>query len=155
MTAPGSDGRPRLNGPNVASAAAPLEVARQVRLSDRILDYTLRRSRRARHLRVTVDPVRGVVVPIAQSVTIEVDLFSDAKMDPFYVKAIDVPSYLGKSAELAFSFDRESGQNGEKLHLTITRTAKGSQYGGTEFAILAYSDPTHYHQWMGYAANAP
>lgn len=46
------------------SGAPPLEVLRQVRLSDGILDYTLRRSRRARHLRVIVDPVRGVVATI-------------------------------------------------------------------------------------------
>jgi predicted metal-dependent hydrolase len=45
-------------------SVAPLEVTRQVRLSDGPLEYTLRRSRRARHLRVTVHPARGVVVTI-------------------------------------------------------------------------------------------
>src|SRR3954452_13976805 len=44
--------------------ASPLDVARRVRLSDGPLDYTLRRSRRAHHLRVTIDPARGVVVTI-------------------------------------------------------------------------------------------
>jgi predicted metal-dependent hydrolase len=43
-------------------STAPLEVTRQVRLSDGPLDYTLRRSRQARHVRVTVHPARGVVV---------------------------------------------------------------------------------------------
>jgi predicted metal-dependent hydrolase len=46
------------------SSVPPLEVARQVRLSEGLLDYTLRRSPRARRLRVTVDPARGVVVTI-------------------------------------------------------------------------------------------
>jgi predicted metal-dependent hydrolase len=46
------------------AASAPLPEARQVRLSDGPLDYTLRRSRRARRLRVVVDPAQGVVVTI-------------------------------------------------------------------------------------------
>ena len=41
-----------------------LEAARQVRLSGGVLDYALRRSRRARHLRVTVHPEHGVVVTL-------------------------------------------------------------------------------------------
>jgi predicted metal-dependent hydrolase len=44
-----------------------VESVRQVQLSDGILDYTLRRSRRARRLRVTVDPARGVVVTLPAS----------------------------------------------------------------------------------------
>jgi len=46
------------------TAAVPLDVARQVRLPGGLLNYTLRRSRRARHLRLTIDPVRGVLVTV-------------------------------------------------------------------------------------------
>jgi predicted metal-dependent hydrolase len=46
------------------TAAAVLEEARRVGLREGPLDYTLRRSRRARRLRVTIDPLRGVVVTI-------------------------------------------------------------------------------------------
>jgi hypothetical protein len=96
-------------------------------------------------------PVNGVKAPLGQSVTIDLDLISSAAMGPFSILVSDIPTTEGKPAELSFSLDRESGQNGEKLHLTIARVAAASQYGGTEFSILAYTDATHYHQWMGYA----
>ncbi len=46
------------------TAAVPLDAARQVRLPGGLLNYTLRRSRRARRLRLTVDPLRGVLVTV-------------------------------------------------------------------------------------------
>jgi len=48
----------------MTGAATVLEEARRVHLAAGALDYTLRRSRRARRLRVTIDPTRGVVVTI-------------------------------------------------------------------------------------------
>ena len=42
---------------------------------------------------------------------------------------------------------------GAALRVTITRTATGSQYGGTEYIVTAYQDPTHYHLWMGWVSN--
>jgi predicted metal-dependent hydrolase len=48
-----------LSGP-----AAATETAQQIELPGGSLAYTLRRSRRARRLRLVVDPVRGVVVTI-------------------------------------------------------------------------------------------
>lgn len=46
------------------TAATTLEVSRRVALPGGSLEYTLRRSGRARRLRVTIDPARGVVVTI-------------------------------------------------------------------------------------------
>lgn len=46
------------------NGAAPVESTRTVRLAQGTMEYTLRRSPRARRLRVTVDPLRGVVVTI-------------------------------------------------------------------------------------------
>jgi predicted metal-dependent hydrolase len=43
---------------------APLDVTRQIALAEGPLEYTLRRSHRARRLRVTIDPTRGVIVTI-------------------------------------------------------------------------------------------
>ena len=57
MKQPGPPGRRDPPGP-------PLEVLRRVALAGGPLDYTLRRSRRARRLRVTIDPTRGVLVTI-------------------------------------------------------------------------------------------
>ena len=98
-----------------------------------------------------IAPVKGVKVPMGQSAVIDLDLISGAATDPFFVRVMDVPSEEGKPAELSFSLDAESGQNGQVLHATVTRVAPASQYGGTEFIVIAYSDPTHYHEWMGWA----
>jgi len=53
-----------MRGIGAVAGAGPLEVGRRIELSGGSLDYVLRRSRRARRLRVTVDPVRGVIVTI-------------------------------------------------------------------------------------------
>jgi predicted metal-dependent hydrolase len=45
-------------------AAGATEESRTIELPDGPLDYTLRRSRRARRLRITVDPRRGVIATI-------------------------------------------------------------------------------------------
>jgi hypothetical protein len=66
---------------------------------------------------------KGVKVPVGQTKTIEVDLFSDAdtKAD-IVVEALDYTSFaFGKAPHMELSLDRNTGRNGEKLHLTITR----------------------------------
>jgi hypothetical protein len=71
---------------------------------------------------------KGVTIPVGQSKTIEVDLFSDGDTGgPWTVKAEDMlhKNYgsFGLPATLSFQWDRTSGVNGEKLHLTITVTS--------------------------------
>jgi hypothetical protein len=64
---------------------------------------------------------KGVTIAVGQSKTIEVDLFSDAATSgPWTVSAEDALAKLGGGATLDFSWDRKTGLNGEKLHLTIT-----------------------------------
>lgn len=60
--------------------------------------------------------------------TIEVDLFSDsATSGPFDVSVSDLAQLYGSTPELDVSLDQTSGQNGQKMTLTITRIAKASQ----------------------------
>ncbi len=84
----------------------------------------------------------GVVIAQGQSKTIEVDLFSDGDTGgPWNVSAADVLStYYGSyglTPTLAFAWDRTTGQNGEKLHLTITVTGPSLVGGAHAFMIVS------------------
>jgi hypothetical protein len=85
---------------------------------------------------------KGITIPIGQSKTIEVDLFSDGDTGgPWTVTADDVlHKYYGSygiPATLAFQWDRTSGVNGEKLHLTVTVTSASLIGNGHAFAITS------------------
>jgi hypothetical protein len=84
---------------------------------------------------------QGVTIPVGQSKTIEVDLFSDGDTGgPFTVTAADAlathyPTYF--SPTMTFSWDRTTGQNGDKLHLTISVTQASPIAGGHAFMITS------------------
>jgi hypothetical protein len=65
---------------------------------------------------------KGVMIPVGQSKSIEVDLFSDGDTGgPWTVAAQDIlHERLDLASSLSFTWDRTQGVNGEKLHLTIT-----------------------------------
>src|SRR5262249_30189056 len=70
---------------------------------------------------------RAVTVPIGSPQTVDVDMYSDAPTTDWQVSAYDVAStYRGGSPELSFQFDKNTGNNGDKLHLTITRLTAGA-----------------------------
>jgi hypothetical protein len=97
----------------------------------------------------TIDTV-GVTIPVGSSKTIEVDLFSDGDTGgPFSVAATDplVTSY-GLGATLTFAWDRTTGVNGEKLHLTISVTNQSLLDGVHVFSITA-SQGTRQFVWSG------
>jgi hypothetical protein len=95
---------------------------------------------------------KGVTIPVGQSQTIEVDLFSDAATSgPWTVSALDTAQLQGQAPELKFDWDRTSGQNGEKLHLTIT-VLKASQYMAEGF-IISSRLGTRENLWVGLVGN--
>jgi hypothetical protein len=65
---------------------------------------------------------KGIMTPVGQAVTVEVDLFSDAPTTgPWTVSA---QAYSRTSAApVTVSFDTNKGQNGDKVHMTLTATA--------------------------------
>jgi hypothetical protein len=97
---------------------------------------------------------QGVDIPIGTSKTIELDLYSDAPTSgPWTVSAIDLSStfFGATSPALSFSFDKTSGQNGDKLHLTITALAAGP-LGASPFWIE--SDLGNVQKfWVGVVGN--
>jgi hypothetical protein len=97
---------------------------------------------------------QGIKIPVGQKRTLDVVLFSDAPTNPFSVQAQDMNMVLDpKNAlpNLDFEWDRTSGKNGEKLHLTITALATG-KYGGSEFVIWSSLNNTT-HAWWGFVGN--
>ena len=95
---------------------------------------------------------KGVKIPIGETRTIEIALFSDGPTSgPWTVTAKDVGSLNGKLPQLAFALDRAQGVNGEKLHLTITALREG-QNGGAELMLVStLGDRTS--TWFGFVAN--
>jgi hypothetical protein len=96
---------------------------------------------------------KGVTIPLHQSHTIEVDLFSDAATGgPWTVSADDLLSKLygsfGIAPSLSFQWDRTQGTNGEKLHLTITVTG-ASILGGAHAFVIASTLGNRTYQWPG------
>jgi hypothetical protein len=85
---------------------------------------------------------QGITIPVGQSKTIEVDLFSDGDTGgPWTVQADDVlyKDYgsFGVPNSLSFKWDRTQGVNGEKLHLTITVTSAALIGNGHAFMITS------------------
>jgi hypothetical protein len=64
---------------------------------------------------------QGVRIPVGQTRTIQVDLYSDAPTaGPWKVEALDLATLQNKPAALRLQLDATSGKNGDVLHLTIT-----------------------------------
>ncbi|HUJ60815.1 MAG TPA: hypothetical protein VLX92_20070 [Kofleriaceae bacterium] len=94
----------------------------------------------------------GITVNTGTPVTLEVDLFSDAPSGFFAVSAQDAAIYSGAQPSFSFGWDRTDGRNGDKLHLTVTRTVAGTGTRGGEIAIFVTSNGIVVSQWWIYVA---
>jgi hypothetical protein len=95
---------------------------------------------------------KGIEIPLNASKTIDVDLFSDAPTSQWSVQAVDSTYGTNQPTELQFSWDAQYGNNGDILHLTITRVADGS-IGGSEFYLYSERTASDYNMWFGFVAN--
>lgn len=104
------------------------------------------------NLGMGIGNVKGVQIPVGESKTIDVDLFSDADTNgPFTVQAFDQSAFFGGAPELEFSFDENKGENGQVLHLTIT-VLKANQFNAEVFYLLS-SKGTDQNLWIGIVGN--
>ena len=87
---------------------------------------------------------KGLKLAQGDSKTIDVRLFADAPTGDWKVDALDVD----QPPTLSFSWDAQTGNDGDTLHLTITRTTSG----GGEFAITSTSGTTT-NLWFGFVAD--
>ena len=91
-----------------------------------------------------VATTNGIKLALGETQTIAVQLFSDAPTSDWTVDAIDVAQPPG----FTFSWDKKTGNNGDTLHLTITRTLDTS----SEFAIASTMGTTT-NLWFGFVAD--
>ena len=94
---------------------------------------------------------KGVQIPVGMSKTIDIALYSDAPTADWTVKAYDAAQIYGQSKELTVSLDKSTGNNGDILHLTITRVAAGM--GGSEFLISSRPNGASDSIWFGFVSN--
>jgi hypothetical protein len=96
---------------------------------------------------------QGVTVPLGTSVTIDVQLFSDAPTGDWTLEAEDSSVFAASGpTELSFAWDVPSGNNGDTRKLTIARVKDGA-IGGTEFVIHSYASASRWHEYFGVAGN--
>jgi hypothetical protein len=95
---------------------------------------------------------KGVLLAQGQSKTIELDLYSDGPTSgDWSVSAMDGAQLRGQTAQLGFSFDKQSGKNGDKLHMTITVMTASTRKRET-FAVLSKLGQTE-NMWLGVVGN--
>ncbi len=80
---------------------------------------------------------QGTKIAVGASKTIEVALFSSGPTSgPWQVTAYDYNDFMqGGASHLAFSWDKDQGNNGDILHLTITVKSKDASWHGEMFLI--------------------
>ncbi len=93
---------------------------------------------------------QSVRIPVGQSRTVEIDLYSDqATSGPWSVTAHDAFAELGDNKTLSFTWDRTSGVNGEKLHLTIAVHGPSSIFPGAHGFTIYSTLGAAVHAWTG------
>jgi hypothetical protein len=91
---------------------------------------------------------KGVLIPVGQTKTVELDLFSEAPMaGPWTVFVKEVGG-----TNLGLSLDKTSGQNGDKINLTIQVKSKNTAYGG-EIFLIESTRGTDKSLWVGFVGN--
>jgi hypothetical protein len=95
--------------------------------------------------------VKGVKIAAGQSATIELDMLSSGPTQSWTVDAIDTATLRGQPAQLAFDFDKTSGNNGDKLHLTITVMTASTRK--RETFLLESKQGNHTNLWVGVVGN--
>jgi hypothetical protein len=98
---------------------------------------------------------RGVRIPVGESRTIDVVLFSDAPTADWTVDAVDYAStYDGRAPALRLALDRTTGNNGTRLKLTLTVLRADPTYGGEVFVLNSMgADGVMRSYWNGIVGN--
>lgn len=90
--------------------------------------------------------VKGVKVPVGTSKTIPVHLYSEAPTPaPWTVTANVSQSAAGS---VTFALDKNTGQNGDILQLTIT-AVKATSSGAARFTVQSINKQNVRHSWYG------
>ena len=94
----------------------------------------------------TTVPTKGVMIAVGASATIELDLFSNVPTQEWSVTAYDTNTLNQVSPKLLdFTFDKSTGKNGDKIHMTIKVLAAGRRN----------NEPFMISSMMGNSATSP
>jgi len=97
---------------------------------------------------------KAMQLSVGASKTIEIDPCSDQPTDAYAIQVDDAAAMYGDPPELTFQWDTQMGKNGDKLHLTVTRTRAAAQgEPGSIFVLSTKTDAGLVSQWWGYVAN--
>ena len=89
---------------------------------------------------------KGVKIPVGQSRTIQLQLYSSAATSaPWTVSASEAQSGTSTAKNLAFSFDKTSGQNGDVINLTITVNSQDAGYKAEIFFLKSSLNGVNYY----------
>ena len=92
--------------------------------------------------------MKGLAAGVGVTRSVELDLFSDTDTKgPFFVSVYDWETHIGNSPGLNLQLDRNYGQNGEKLHLSITPLRRGTYYPGSELVVIQAEKDGIIHIW--------
>jgi len=92
--------------------------------------------------------VKGVKIPVGESRTVDLQLFSDAPTDgPISVHADDFTALIGGTPHLYFDFDAKQGLNGQTLHMTITVDSAGKKNTELFYVVTEYAGQQNI--WVG------
>lgn len=92
---------------------------------------------------------KGVDVPVGTSKTIQLDLFSDGPTSGPWT--VDAKAYTrgGPTTAVTFSLDKTSGQNGDKLNLTVTSAAAITTKSQTATLVITSTSGVRENLWIG------
>src|SRR5262249_29816445 len=91
---------------------------------------------------------KGVTVNTGTPVTLDVVLYSDEETtSDWKVVAVDAGELTGRTPKLSFAWDSDTGHNGEKRQLTITRIATGGRSGELVIEALDASGVVRSMSW--------
>jgi hypothetical protein len=94
------------------------------------------------------DTTKGALVPVGQTKSVELDLFSEAPTPgPWTVSVHEIG---GTSLDL--KLDKTTGQNGDKLNLSIHVLSKNPAYGA-ELFVIESTLGTDKSLWVGFVGN--
>lgn len=97
-------------------------------------------------------PVTGITIPVGQTRTVEIVLFSDAKTSgPWKVEAFDLAAFQGGTPSLTFKFDKQTGINGDRLKLAITAQQALPKKAG--MFLLSSTLDKRQNIWFGVVGN--
>jgi len=92
---------------------------------------------------------KGIMTPVGTPKTIELDLFSDAPTSGPWTVSATAYARSG-TAPVTISFDTNQGQNGDKIHMTVTATGAFSGTTTKTVSLLITSTlGVRQKQWIG------